>query len=323
MLQQHDVNELLTTLLASQETESAKGSQFAEVKIYDFARPDNVPSEFIHRLETINNTFARNLSTMLTGFLSLGAQVDSLSVDQLTFRQFCNAVPEISAACTFSLSPLDGYGLLEINSPVAWYLIDRGLGGPGEIIDSPRPFTALAKGLLDDLMRRVLKELARAWEPLLPLQPKLRDVISEPSMAHIGQQEDSLLVSTFNVTFAEVNGLCTYCIPVFSLDFESLLNTQGAAAHEAIEDDPEYQRSVIVNCLLASPVSLRACLPDIALSLDELSSLQEGDVIPFSSSPEDLVEVRVVGQRSFWGRPVTIDDQVAIEIFETAEEHCE
>ena len=179
MLQQSDLDALLAVFAATQEAEISHGSQqrVKEVKIFDFAQPENLPSEFLHALENINTTFARTLSGMLSGYLSTGVQVDPLSADQMTYRQFCNSVPEMTAIGTFSLSPFEGLALYEMNPHLAWYLIECGLGGKGTVIESAREYTPLEKGLLDEVVfRRILHELSKAWKTLVPLRMTLRDV---------------------------------------------------------------------------------------------------------------------------------------------------
>ncbi len=314
MLQQSDVNELLNTLAASQDTESARSNPYAEVKIYDFSRPDNIPSEFFRTLETINAAFARNLASMITRDYSITTQVDALNTDQVSFRQFCNSVPEVSAVGTFTLAPFDGLGVIELNPHLAWYLLDRGLGGQGEIIDQPRAFTSLSRGLLDDLFRRMLREFVRAWESQFPLQPRLRDVFSTPSQARVAQPEDRMLVCSFGITLPDINGMTTYGIPVYNLNFEQLMSHDGTDGLSDANNDPEIQRRQVLRNLQLTPVMVRACLGDATINLRELAAAHIGDVIPFKETPNDPIEVRVGAVRRLLGRPIVVDDHVAIEI---------
>lgn len=316
MLQQNDIDGLLAALNASQESGVSHGERmFSEVKIYDFARPDNLPSEFTRALENINASFARALSGILTGYLSMGVQVDTLSIDQMAYRQFCNSVPEITAMCTFTISPLEGSALLELNPHLAWYLIDRGLGGQGEVIESPREFTSLEKGLLDDLFRRILRELGRAWGTLCPLNPSLREVSSNPMITRIAQPDDRMVVCSFGISMPGVTGVSTYCIPVSSLDFERLLNSENA--WNVMTEDPMLVDMELVEentGIIRLPV--RACLPDISITLGELSSLSVGDVVDLGMHVDQPVEIRAANKICFLANPVTKNDSVAVEIID-------
>lgn len=314
MLQQNDIDGLLAALNASQESGVSHGERpFSEVKIYDFARPDNLPSEFSRALDNINASFARALSGIFTGYLSMGVQVEPLSVDQMAYRQFCNSVPEITAMCTFTINPLEGSALLELNPHLAWYLIDRGLGGQGEVIESPREFTSLEKGLLDDLFRRILRELGRAWGTLCPLNPSLREISSNPMITRVAQPDDRMVVCSFGITMPGVTGVSTYCIPVSSLDFERLLNSENAwdipSANQA-----EVDTAILEENVLHISLPIRACLPDITITIGELASLSEGDVINLDARVGDPVEIRAANERCFLANPVAVKDAVAVEI---------
>ncbi|HEY3418696.1 MAG TPA: FliM/FliN family flagellar motor switch protein, partial [Armatimonadota bacterium] len=286
MLQQSDVDSLLAALAASNEnTGEQDGRPYNEVKIYDFAQPDNLPSEFLRALETINTSLARAMTGMFIGLLATEVSVEPLATEQMTYRQLCNAIPEVSALGVFSLSPLEGNGLIELNPHLAWYSLDCGLGGTGEMPENIREFTPLERGLLDDVFRRMLRELSKCWEHLLPFHPALREVITNATMARIAQPDDRLVVCPFSLTLANVTGMSTYAIPVGSLDFERLLNSESSWDNTD-EMDPADEFRQMVGNLLETTVPLRACLHDVRITLGELASLQEGDVIHLDAQVE-------------------------------------
>lgn len=320
MLNQGDIDTLLAALVASQETGAGAAQttheSYDEIKIYDFARPDNLPSEFLRALDNINASFARSLAGMLTGFLSAGAMVEPLSVDQMTYRQYCHSVPDVTALATFTIAPLVGTALFEMNPHLTWYLLDRGLGGDGEVLDAVREFTPLERGLLDDIFRRMLRELGKSWETLVPMKPVMRELLSNPTIARIAQPDDRMVVCSFNITLPGVMGVSTYCIPVSTLDFERLLSkdTPWDAPEEYI--DPHLIPQEIYDALQQVPVPVRICLPDLQMRFREIVHLTEGDVLHLDARVDALVEVRVQNVTRFVARPITIRDAIAVELQE-------
>lgn len=328
MLQQNDVDALLAALVSSQETENgvpikSSNRSFNEVKIYDFVRPDNLPSEFLRALENINSSFGRVLAGLLTGYLSLSVQVETLSIDQMTYRQFCNAVPELTTLVTFSIGPLEGTALFELNPHLAWYLIDRGLGGQGELIESPREFTAMERGLLDDLFRRILREFGKTWETLLPLKPTLREVLHNPTIVRTVQPDDRMVVCSFGITMSGISGMCNYCIPISSLDFERLLSSDNNWESPGLIVSTQQEQERVEELLLNTLMPVRACLPDLIVPVGELASLRAGDIIHLDTMLDDPVIVRMGNVACFSGRPVTMKDRMAVEIIaeQSEEEH--
>ncbi|MHB9025436.1 MAG: flagellar motor switch protein FliM [Armatimonadota bacterium] len=313
-LQQNDVDSLLDALAASGENaEGQEGQSYHEVKIYDFAQPDNLPSEFLRALETMNTSLARAWTGMFIGLLATEVTVDPLAAEQITYRQLCNAIPEISAIGVYALSPLEGSAIIELNPHLAWYCLDCGLGGTGEMPETSREFTPLERGLLDDLFRRMLRELGKCWEHLLPLHPTLREVITNAAAARIAQPDDRLVVCSFSVNLGAVSGICTYAIPVGSLDFERLLNSDSSWDNPE-EADPMEERRQINASLLQAAVPLRACLRDVTITLGELASLQEGDVIHLDAQVEEPIDLRVANLPCFLARPSARKDVLALDI---------
>lgn len=313
MLQQNDIDALLASLLAAQETEHGQLERsFSELRIYDFAMPDNLPSELLRAMENINASFARGFAGMLSGLLSSPVQIDLLSIDQMTYRQFCNSVPDITAVGIFTLTPLEGHGLMEINPHLAWYLLERTLGGEGEVIDTPREFTQLERSLLEDLFRRALNELGRAWENLLPLRPAMREVLNSPTVARVAAPDDLIVVSSFGINLGAVSGMCMYCLPAVSLDIERILHSEDN--WDATHYSREAESDLIAENLHVVPVPVRACLHRIQLTIGELSTLQVGDTIRLDTLVDAPIDVRIGEQRRFAGTAVTVNDKVAVEI---------
>ena len=322
MLEQSEINNLLNTLLASQANNPSSGDPKAlEVKVYDFAQPENIPSDFLHALESINHQFGRSLAGMLTGLLSTGVQVEALSVEQMTYRQFCHQVPDVTVLGVFSLTPLDGTALLEINPHLVWYVIDRCLGGTGEITTTPREISLMEKGLLEELFRRILRDMSKAWEMLMPAQLTLRDLGTNPITMRSAQPDDRMVVSSYSITVQEVNALCTCAIPISNLDFERLLNPD----HKWNEDERQtaaHEQEKLREAVAMIPVSVRACLRDIGVPIGELTSLREGDVIYLNAAATDPIEVRISNHRCLKGRPLNLGATLAIEVLNVeSEEH--
>ncbi len=324
MLQQNDIDALLAAFAAAQDQQPAAGqgkARMSEVKIYDFAEPDNLPSEFVRALENINAGLARTLAGIFSGYLSVGVMVEPLSSDQMTYRQFCNSVPETTVVGSFTLTPLDGQALFELNPHIAWYLIERGLGGIADVSGGAREFTPLERGLLEEfIFRRVMREIGRAWKSLVPMAPSFRKVLSNPAVARIAQPDDRLVVCSFSIAIGEMNGMCAYCLPVSSLDFERLLTPGSSWDNDGAEENDELELTQLLHNLQTVPLTVRACLPDITLAMGEILALQEGDVIHLDTEAHAPVEVRVGTEHTFDATPITVLDKVGLEIIEAVTE---
>ena len=128
--------------------------------------------------------------------------------------------------------------------------------------------------------------------------------VNNPMTARIAHPDDRMVVCTFGINMAEINGMSTYCIPVSCLDFERLLNSDITWDENGIkEEDTEIERMHVVHNLLDANLSLRVCLPDVDITLGELNALQPGDVIHLDAKVERPIEVRIGDNRCFAGQP--------------------
>ena len=323
-LQQSDINTLLNTLKASQASGIVSDSQITEVKLYDFAQAENMPGDFVRVLENINRVYARSLGNTFTSLLNATVQVEMLSVEEMTFRQFCHQIPEQTVIGSYSLEPLEGLALLELNPHLAWHLLDRCLGGTGEIADLPQVFSPIERGLLEELLRRILRELGKAWESLVPVQFQLSDLASNTTSLRHVQADDRMVVSSFGITLQDLNGLSTYCLPVSSLDFEWLLDPEKTL-DEDVRQVIMREHQKLMDRFALVPVNVRACLPDTKVPIEELYSLREGDVLLLNAEVDEPIEIRIEHERCLSGRPVHMGTKMAVEVLcaeETSGQSC-
>ena len=317
LLRQSDVDNLLAALLATQESGVVgRGRTLSEVKIYDFAQPENIPSEIVRVLESLNAFFARSLSAMLTASMGEPVQIEPLSAEQMTFRQFCHAIPEVTTAASFTVNQTEWTSLLELNPHLAWYFVDRGLGGDGEILTTSREFTALERGMLEDLFRRILRELAKAWENASAVTFELIDLITTPSTAHIAQPDDRMIVCSFGIRLEKISGMSYYAIPISCLDFDRLLSGAGKAANEGEELTPEQESRLIADRLMHIMIEVRACFPEMPILIGELADLRQGDVIQLAMGIDDTLALFVNDESKFTVRPLNNNAKVGVEIID-------
>lgn len=315
MLEQQDINGLLTAITAiAGASDNLTDGALREVRIYDFARPEILPSDFLRAMEQINQTFARSLSGLLTGLLSEEVRIEPFAVEQLTFRQVCQTMPERTALCTFTISPLDGVGLLEVNPHLALYLLDRGLGGSGEVEQTPRDFSPLEQGLLEDLFRRIIHELGRAWEVLLPLQPALRNIERNALLSRAAHAEAQIMSCAFSLTCGGSTGMVTYAIPISCLDFPRLLSVEQGWGSDDADGQERHDTEQLQENLRNVSLSTRVCLRERKVTLGMLSALREGDVVSLDTDIDEPVEVRVANRVIYAGRMIRQGDNLAVEL---------
>ena len=114
------------------ESEKSKKEEQQQVIIYDFKRPNRVSKEQLRAIKGIHDKLARNLASQISSVMRSIVEIRLHSVDQMTYGEFLMSLPSPTSFNVFSIKPLDGNCVLEINPSIAFPMIDRLLGGNGE-----------------------------------------------------------------------------------------------------------------------------------------------------------------------------------------------
>ena len=102
-----------------------------QITLYDFKRPNRVSKEQLRAFRGIHDKMARSLSSQISAIMRSIVEIQLHSVDQMTYGEFLMSLPSPTSFNVFSMKPLDGTGVLEINPSIAFPMIDRLLGGKG------------------------------------------------------------------------------------------------------------------------------------------------------------------------------------------------
>ena len=144
-----------------------------QIIIYDFKRPNRVSKEQLRAIKGIHDKLARNLASQISSIMRSIVEIKLHSVDQMTYCEFLMSLPSPTSFNVFSIKPLDGNCVLEINPSIAFPMIDRLLGGNGDGFDSNRELTEIEINLLDAILRIMMQRLRESWSMVTDMYPNV------------------------------------------------------------------------------------------------------------------------------------------------------
>jgi len=270
---------------------------------YDFRRPNKFTREHVRALQIASETFARQFTTVLSTTLRTVSQVQAKGIHQLTYDEYIRDVPNPTYLAILSLAPLAGASIFHLPLPVVMTAVDRLLGGPGAGLALHRPLTEIEQSLMRDLLGRVLRELAYAFESLTALEPTVLHQESNPQFAQIGSPSDMVIVFVYDLRIGGQAGEATLCVPFASL--QPVLDEVAANSLLAgrVEADAESVRESLAERMGAAPVTVSVSFPAVTLALSEIVDLRPGDVLPLEHRVDAPLEVSVGGLPRFAARP--------------------
>jgi flagellar motor switch protein FliM len=294
---QKDIDSLLKGAPAAPQTVTA------DVIPYNFLRPPRISKD---RQALLNGIYARLALSLQALFSSrLRAPVDVIlsSVEQATFAEFIFSLANPCAAFVYGLGEkVGGQGVIDLGTDLAYHIVDRLFGGPGESHEVKRPLTQLERMVVKGMADRVFGLLAESWQDHLVIQPEFSGFESAPDALQIANREDNVLVANIEVRSATFSGLMTLCLPLLSLEvFLQEKPTRHSHNNRASAHERTAGKALIEQTLRATRLEMTAKFPPFLLRARDIASLQVGQVLHTGHPCDVPIEVHVRGRRRFLG----------------------
>lgn len=304
ILSQEEIDALLEVVDDDGDTEVLEKEdilQQKQITLYDFKRPNRVSKEQLRAFRGIHDKMARNLSSQISAIMRSIVEIQLHSVDQMTYGEFLMSLPSPTSFNVFSVKPLDGSGVLEINPSIAFPMIDRLLGGKGDPYEASREFTDIELNLLDTILRHVMQNLKEAWAPITEMFPAVEGKESSPNVVQIVAQNEIVIMVVMEIIIGHSSGMMNLCYPVISL--ESVLSRLASRDVMLSETSSKKSRNKELQALLGGAmVTISAELGKSQLTLKELLDLDRGDILRLDRPADDSVVLNIDGRNKFVGR---------------------
>lgn len=291
-----------------------------KVRVYDFRRPNKFSKDQLHTLHVIYESYARLLGTFLSAQLRVAVQVEILSVEQLTYEEFIRSIPNPTILNIFSLFPLEGSGMMEINPKLGFAFLDRLLGGPGDALSKLRALTEIELTVVEKLSQRMLSYLQEPWGSIIELEPSLERVETNPQFTQLVSPTEIVMIVSMETKMGDIMGMINMCIPFLVLEpiLDKLtVHYYYSASHK--QPTPE-NINIIQNRLGSTVIPIRVLLGGTTLTVGDLLELNVGDVVLLNKKIQDDLQVVIGNTTKFLGKPGTYENKMAIQVSSVLEE---
>jgi flagellar motor switch protein FliM len=302
-LTQKEIDLLLCGTTSLDTPATAEPIESAEIVAYNFMRPPRVNKDRRSTLESIHTRFALSMQVMLTSRLRTPIDLVLSSVEQANFSEFILSLASPCAAYVFKIGDrLGSQGVIDFSTDVAYHLVDRMFGGPGEPCEIRRSLTPLEQTVVRGLADRAVGLLRDAWQGQLEMNPEVVMFESIPDMLQITSREDTVLLMTLELRSGGFSGFITVCLPMGIIE-QSLQSRQAARQLQSRSGgaDASGARALVEASLKTAQLSLQTRLPIFRLSAREVNDLQAGQVIQTGLLLDIPVEVLVNSRLSYLG----------------------
>ncbi|MEJ6950226.1 flagellar motor switch protein FliM [Natronospora cellulosivora (SeqCode)] len=321
VLSQNEIDSLLSALSSGDVNveEMKKETETQQVKPYDFRRPDKLSKEQMRTLQMIHENMARLLTTILSTHLRSMVDFEVASIEQLSYDEFIRSLPEPTVIGVTDLKPFNGQFIFEINPDIAFVIIDRLFGGLGKSFNKVRPFTDIEKVVLTKVFKWFLSGFPEAWENIIRVEPRLRDIESNPQFIQVVPSNDMTILITLEAKIADAEGLINICIPYIMIEpIVDKLNAQQWFSNTRQEQTAQHFKA-LKKRIEKAKIDLYAELGSATLTVTDLLYLQSGDVIKLDKSANDKIDLRVGDRIKYKGIAGAHRKQMAVKISDVLE----
>jgi flagellar motor switch protein FliM len=282
-------------------------------EVYDFRRPDKFSKDQLRTMQMLHETFARLFSSTLSAYLRTPVHTDLISVEQIPYDEYIRAITN-SVINIFSMQPLSGQALLEIEFDVIISMIDRLLGGPGIVVKRPQTaLTDIERPLVENVVDRALGALRTAWEGIVGFTPVREGMETSAQFVQIVPPNDIVVAILFEIRVGETHGAMSLCIPYLLL--KPVLSKLSAQRwFSGSKRTSSQHTALIAQQIQQTRVPLIAVLGSTRLMLRQILDLKEGDVVLLTRRTNEPIDVLVGNKVKFRARPGLRGKHVVVQI---------
>lgn len=323
MLSQAEIDALVNQLAAP---EPGALPEMRKVKTFDFRfnkRLDKFSTNQLQTLRTLHDNFTRLLNNSLSVYLRTRVEATVTSIDQITYGDFVSSIGTPSILSIFSMDPLPGSGMVQVDLNLVFSVIDRLLGGPGWFPQKLRDLTDIERTLMQRFMARMLNSYREAWNYLLTLSLKIEALDSNPQfIPRIIPLDQIVAFVTCELKVGDMSGVMNFCLPyqVLQQVGTQLSDFQWSPSITAGRGMTEQDIAMLARNVERAPVDVRVELGKTVVSLRDLIALQPGDLVMFDKSVTEPLAATVNDREKFKVFPGVNRDKLAVRVSQIVED---
>ncbi|HEY3062896.1 MAG TPA: flagellar motor switch protein FliM [Chloroflexota bacterium] len=322
-LSQWEIDALLTSLGNEDSGSSGNGAgggmpsgtDGRTVKLYDFRRPDKFSKEHIRAIQNIHETFARVTASSLSSYLRAATTVSLSSIEQVVYDEYIHQLSNPTLVNLIELQPLSGRIVVEMNMNLGLAMLDRMMGGPGQVSQRRSELTDIEMALLRSLGATVSAALKDGWSAVADVQPVLVETVLNADLVQAALPGDIAALLLFEINTLGLSGMLSICVPHPVIEpLMDRLNTQAWFSSGSRKSGSDDDRHKLADGIRHAQLPISVELGSTTITIGELLDIRDGDVIRLDRSSDGELPVLAGKRARFVARPGTLGGNRAVQV---------
>lgn len=318
ILSQNEIDALLSAITSGEmdADELKKEEKEQKVRVYDFKRALRFSNDQIRGITRIHENYARLLTTFFAAQLRSYVNISVASVDQIPYEEFIRSIPKMTILNIYSVKPLEGNILMEVNPNIAYALLDRLLGGKGNSVNRVDSLTEIDTLLMSQLFEKAAGNLEEAWASLVEIDPILEDFEVNPQFLQMVSPNETVVVVSFATEVGEVSGMINICIPHIVLEpIISKLSVHYWMQTVAKDRNPESYENISSNLQQAN-IEAKAILGHAEITIDQFLNLDVNDLVTLDQTIDEALLLEINEMPKFYVQPGKYKNKVSVQVLD-------
>jgi len=278
---------------------------------------NDVTYERLPMLEVVFDRLERMLTTSVRNFTSENVDVNLDNITAQRFGDYLNSVPLPAMIAVFKAMEWDNFGLVTIDSPMIYSIVDVLLGGRRGTVPmriEGRPYTTIEASLVERLIKLLLQDLSNAFAPITEVQFRFERMETNPRFAAIARPGNACIVFKMRIDMEDRGGTIEFLIPYATLEPARDLLLQMFMGEKFGRDS--IWENHLAREIWVTEVDLEAVLEEQTVSLDFVSKFEVGSVLKLRSRPDSTVTLRCGTLPMLRGKVGQRGDNLCIQVEE-------
>lgn len=267
---------------------------------FDFRRLDRIPKSQVSAIHLLHEAFVRSLSSSLTVYLRSFVSGSLISVEQLPYSDFAEALPTPTCLVYANMDPYQGHALIEVNPSLIAPVLDLVLGGNGKVnAELDREVTEVEKVLVEGFFNIIMNDLREIWKPVAKIDFNISGVETRAQLSGRFVPTEAVVAVAMELRIGESTGMLNVAIPSITLKTMGQRFDQQWAAHRA--ENPATELAIKRKLARALQVTLECEYSRTTISMKDLLNLSAGDIFTLRPAFDETVDILVNGTPKFRG----------------------
>jgi flagellar motor switch protein FliM len=280
----------IDNLLGFQAEESELNNRTGLRAIVDSAM---VSYERLPMLEIVFDRLVRLLTTSLRNFFSDNVEVSLSDITSVRFGDYINSIPLPTILAVFKAEEWDNFGLITVDSALAYSVIDVLLGGRRSTTTvrlDGRPYSTIETSLVRRMLDLVLADTEMAFKPLTTVNLAIDRLETNPRFASISRPANAAILIQLRIDMEGRGGSVEILLPYATIEPIRELLLQSFMG-EKFGRDPIWEDHLATEIWQAH-ADIDAILHETKLPLRQMMALKVGDTLMFDVEPGSPVRLK-------------------------------